>query len=171
MSSQGWWIRSVLPHKQMWFWVDLWEQNTNSVLCAVSKWTSGLHLFSHMSTKIPHRRPEQAVFPSMENERMTHLPNYQHGNKCLSFPKIPTLALNHLSNAEMFTDMLLICFSFLQSVFVPPLFLYIWAVHSLIMTWNKLSQSLSLHSRPPVWWNNKMAACGGAGGSLMKRVH
>lgn len=155
----------------MWLWIDLWDQNTNSLLCAVSKWTSGLHLFSHMSTKIPHRRPKQTVFSVMENEGMSHLLNYQHGNMCFNFPKVPAVALNHLSNAEMFTDVFLIYFSFMPSVFVPPLFLYIWAVHSLYMTWNKLSQSLSLHSWPPVWWNNKMAAWRGTGGSLMKRVH
>lgn len=70
----------------------------------------------------------------MENEGMSHLLNYQHGNMCFNFPKVAAVALNHLSNAEMFTDVFLIYFSFMPSVLVPPLFLYIWAVHSLYMT-------------------------------------
>ena len=71
---------------------------------------------------------------------------------CYNFPKVPAVALNHLSNAEVSTDMFLIYFSVHAKCFCPTILsVHVGAALSEHDMKSKLDPSLSLHSWPPVW--------------------
>lgn len=160
----------------MWFWVRLWDPFSIRIP------TACFVLFLNeprVCTPPPTWAPKyltgsqsRLFFSAMANEGVTHLLNYQHGNMCYNFPKVPAVALNHLSNAEVSTDMFLIYFSFMLSVFVPPLFLYMWALHCLSMTWKVNSIHLSVSTADHLF--DKTTTWRPAGerqAPLMKRVH
>lgn len=130
----------------------IFYQNTNSLLCAVSKWTSGLHPSSHMSTKIPHRQPKQTVFFShgeWRGDSFTELPTWQYVLQLSKSPSCGPKPPLKCWGVHWYVPHL---FFVHAKCFCPTIVsVHLGAALSEHDMKSKLDPSLSLHSWPPVW--------------------